>query len=208
MRKTARILSFAAVLGAFTIGASDVMAQGRTSLEGFGGLSLNAVELASPSPSLGGTVTFSVLPGVQIVGEAGRLGNVLPELSSAVFSVSRTGIRASAFYGEGGARFVVAPSSVFTPYVEGTAGVARLSVTSDRLSPVANAATSLALGFLGRTTPTLGAGGGVLLQGGPVVFDVGYRYKHLFADDVIRFALGFGQPLRTHQVRAGIGIRF
>lgn len=208
MRMTARILSCAAVLGVFAIGPFEVMAQERTSIEGFGALSLNAVELASPSPSLGGTLTFSLVPGVQIVGEAGRLGNVLPELSSAVFSVARTGIRASAYYGEGGVRFVVAPSSVLTPYVEGTAGVARLSVRSDRLSPVANAATSLALGFLGRTTPTLGAGGGILLQGGPVVFDVGYRYKQLFADDVMRIALGFGQPLRTHQVRAGIGIRF
>lgn len=208
MRMTVRMLSLTAVLGAFTIAPSEVMAQGRTSLEGFGGLSLNAVELASPSPSVGGTITFSLLPGVQIVGEAGRLGNVLPELSSAVFSAARTGIRASAFYGEGGARFVVAPSSVFTPYVEGTAGIARLSVSSDRLSPLANAATSIALGYVGRTTPTLGAGGGILLQGGPVVFDVGYRYKHLFADDVMRIALGFGQPLRTHQVRAGIGIRF
>ena len=208
MRKTARTLSFTAVLGLFAIGPCEVIAQDRTSLAGFGGLSLNAVELASPSPSLGGTVTFSLLPGVEIVGEAGRLGNVLPELSSAVFSVSRTGIRASAFYGEAGARYVVAPSSVFTPYVEGTAGVARLSVTSDRLSPLANAATSIALGYLGRTTPTVGAGGGLLLHGGPVVFDIGYRYKHLFADDVMRIALGFGQPLRTHQVRAGIGIRF
>ena len=208
MRKTARILSCAAVLGVFTIAPSGAMAQGRTSLEGFGGLSLNAVELASPSPSLGGAVTFSLLPGVEIVGEAGRLGNVLPELSGAVFSVSRAGIRASAFYGEAGARFVPFPSSVFTPYVEGTGGVARLNVTSDLLNPVANAAASLALGFVGRTTPTLGAGGGVLLQGGPVVFDIGYRYKHLFAGDLLTLALGFGQPLRTHQVRAGIGIRF
>ena len=112
MRKTARTLSFTAVLGLFAIGPCDVIAQDRTSLAGFGGLSLNAVELASPSPSLGGTVTFSgLLPGVEIVGEAGRLGNVLPELSGAVFSVSRTGIRASAFYGEGGARYVVAPPS-------------------------------------------------------------------------------------------------
>lgn len=42
----------------------------------FGGLSLNALQ--SQPPSLGGTVTFNALPGIQIVGEAGRIGNVLP----------------------------------------------------------------------------------------------------------------------------------
>jgi hypothetical protein len=196
------------VFVALVIGPRDVSAQERASVEGFGGLALNAVQATSPSPSLGGTMTFSLTPGVEIVGEAGRLGDVLPALSSTVFSVARTGLRASALYGEGGARFVVAPASAFTPYAEATAGIARLDIHSDRLSPVANAATSLALGYLGRTTPMLGAGGGILVRGGRIVFDVGYRYKQLFADDVMRLALGFGQPLRTHQARVGIGVRF
>ena len=196
------------VFAALAIAPSDAGAQERASIEGFGGLALKAVQATSPSPSLGGTMTFSLTPGVEILGEAGRLGDVLPTLSSTVFSVARTGLRASAFYGEGGARFVVAPASAFSPYAEATAGIARLDIHSDQLSPVANAAASLALAYLGRTTPTLGAGGGILLRGGPIVFDVGYRYKQLFADDVIRLALGFGQPFRTHQARVGIGVRF
>jgi hypothetical protein len=58
---------------------------------------------AAPLPSLGGAVTFRIIPGIDIVGEAGRLGNVLPTMSSAAFSVAQTGLRASAFYGEAGA---------------------------------------------------------------------------------------------------------
>ena len=58
------------------------------------------------------------------------------------------------------------------------------------------------------TTPTLCAGGGILLRGGPMVFDIGYRYKQLFASDLTRLALGFGQPPHMHEARFGIGVRF
>ena len=208
MQRMSGCLRVVAVVGAVALGASDAIAQERTSVEGFGGLSLNALATTSSTPSLGGTMTFNLTPAIAIVGEAGRLGNVLPTLSSTAFTLANTGVRASAFYGEGGVRLIAAPSSVVSPYAEATAGIARLDVRSDRLSPLANAATSIALGYVGRNTPTLGAGAGILLRGGPVVFDVGYRYKQLFANDVMRFALGFGQPLHTHQVRAGIGVRF
>lgn len=208
MQRMSGCLRVVAVLGAVVLGASDAIAQERTSVEGFGGLSLNALQTTSSSPSIGGTMTFDLTPAIAIVGEAGRLGNVLPTLSSTALTLAGTGVRASAFYGEGGVRLIAAPSAVVSPYAEATAGIARLDVRSDRLSPLANAATSIALGYVGRNTPTLGAGGGILLRGGPMVFDVGYRYKQLFANDVMRFALGFGQPLHTHQVRAGIGVRF
>lgn len=205
MRRMLGVLPSLAILGALLVGPSEVMAQERASLSVFGGLSPDLMGTASPSPSFGGALTFNLTPRLQIVGEAGRLDNVLPTLSGAVFSL--VDARAPAMYGEGGVRLLVASGAV-TPYVEGTAGIARVELRSDRLGPVGNAAASIALGFVDRTTPTLGAGGGILLRGGPVVFDVGYRYKQLFADDLMRIALGFGQPLRAHQVRAGIGVRF
>ena len=181
-------------------------AQGSSAtIAGFGGLSLNGFQ--SQSPSVGGTVTVNLVPGVQIVGEAGRVGNVLPTIADTVFAVARTDLRASAFYGEGGVRFL-APTGAIAPYAEATAGIARLTVSSARLGPIGNAATALALGFVGRTTPMASVGGGVLVRGGPIVFDVGYRYKQLFANDVMQAVLGLGQPLRTHQVRAGVGVRF
>lgn len=205
MRYIARV-SIVALLALIFTAPTVALAQSGGSVEGFGGLSLNTLQ-SQPS-SLGGTVTFNLVPGLQIVGEAGRLGNVLPPLANAVFSLARADLRASAFYGEAGVRFIVAPGSVVTPYVEATGGMARLDVQSARLGAVANAATSIALGLVGRTTPMAGAGGGVLVRGGPVVFDVGYRYKQLFANDIVQTVLGLGQPLRTHQVRAGIGVRF
>jgi opacity protein-like surface antigen len=183
-------------------------AQERASLEGFGGLSLNTLTSESFMPSVGGRLTVEVAPAVQIIGEAGRLDNVLPTLSNAAFTAADVGLRVSALYGEGGVRLLMAPSSPVTPYVEGTAGLARLGVSVDRFGPIGNAAATIALQFVDRTTPTLGAGGGLLLRGGPMVFDVGYRYKQLFADDMLRIGLGFGQQLHTHQARVGFGIRF
>lgn len=206
MRRISVFVPCFAVASAIALGPVQAWAQERGSIQGFGGLSLNALETASPSPSLGGTVTVSLLPAVQIVGEAGRLANVLPTLSGTVLSLA--GVTAPAFYGEGGARLLLAPSSPVTPYAEATAGVARLQIRSDEFGTIGNAAATLALDIVDRTTPTFGAGAGILLRGGPVLFDVGYRYKQLFADDVIRLALGFGQPLRTHQVRVGFGFRF
>ena len=181
-------------------------AQTGATVSGFGGLSLS--NLDAQRPSLGGTVTVPLVPQLQIVGEVGQIGNVLPTRAGTIFSVAQTQLYASAFYGEGGIRLIAAPRSAVTPYGEATAGIARLNVGSDRLGTVGDVATSLALGFVGRTMPVASVGGGLLLRGGPVVFDLGYRYKQLFADQVLQDVLGLGEPLRAHEVRAGIGVRF
>jgi len=173
---------------------------------GFGGVTVSGLE--SQRPSLGGTVTFTLVPELQIVGEVGRIGNVLPSRAETLLSLGQSGLRASAFYGEGGVRLIAAPHSSVTPYGEATAGFARLDVTSDRLGSIGNLATSLALGFVDRTMPVASVGGGVLLRGGPVVLDLGYRYKQLFATEAIQDILGLGEPLRAHELRAGVGVRF
>ena len=185
--------------------ASAAHAQGAGTAQGFGGYSVGA--LANPAPSLGGTITMAVTPNVHVIGEAGRLGNVLPPLSSSVFSVP--GVKASAFYGEGGIRALAGnANSAFRPYGEATFGVARLDVSSSRLNGVGNALLDVGTAFLDRTSPTVGAGAGVLAQAGPIVFDVGYRYKHLLDTGALGTVLGLGQQLKTHEVRAGIGFRF
>ena len=48
----------------------------------------------------------------------------------------------------------------------------------------------------------------MLAQAGPIVFDLGYRYKHLLDTGTLGTVLGLGQELHTHEVRAGIGFRF
>jgi opacity protein-like surface antigen len=185
--------------------ASAAHAQGKGTAQGFGGYSVGA--LTNPAPSLGGTITLAVTPNIHVIGEAGRLGNVLPPISSAVLSVPS--VRVSAFYGEGGIRALAGnANSTFRPYVEGTFGAARLDVSSSRLNGVGNALLDAGTAFLDRTSPTLGGGGGVLAQTGPVVFDVGYRYKQLLDTGTLGTVLGLGQELRTHELRAGIGFRF
>ena len=75
MGYSSRFASGVAFLAFVLAAPAAVLAQGAAAIEGFGGLSLSAPQ--SQSPSLGGTVTFSVVPGVQIVGEAGRIGKPL-----------------------------------------------------------------------------------------------------------------------------------
>ena len=185
--------------------ASAAHAQGAGTAQGFGGYSLGAP--STPAPSLGGTLTLAVTPNIHVIGEAGRLGNVLPSLSSDLLAVP--GVQVSAFYGEGGVRALTGTAaSQFRPYVEGTIGMARLDISSTRLNGVGNALLDVGAAFLDRTSPTVGAGAGVVTQAGPVVFDVGYRYKQLLDTGTLGTVLGLSQQLRTHEVRAGIGFQF
>jgi opacity protein-like surface antigen len=185
--------------------ASAAHAQGTGTMQGFGGYSIGAP--ATPASSLGGTLTLAVTPNIHVIGEAGRLGNVLPSISSDVFGVP--GVKVSAFYGEGGIRALAGgATSPFRPYVEGTFGAARLDISSTRLNGFGNTLLDVGTAFLDRTSPTLGAGAGVLAQAGPIVFDVGYRYKQLLDTGTLGTVLGLGQELRTHEVRAGFGFRF
>jgi opacity protein-like surface antigen len=195
----------ALVVALSLVGASAALAQRVGTAQGFGGYSVGALD--TPSPSLGGTITLAVTPNIHVIGEAGRLGNVLPPISNAVFSVP--GVKVSAFYGEGGIRALAGHAgSGLRPYVEGTVGVARLDVSSTRLNGVGNALLDVGSAFLDRSSPMVGLGGGVLAQAGPIVFDAGYRYKQLLDTGTLGTVLGLGQQLRTHEVRAGIGFRF
>ena len=185
--------------------ASAAHAQGAGTAQGFGGYSVGAP--STQVPSLGGTLTLAVAPNIHVIGEAGRIGDVLPSLSSDLLAVP--GVQVSAFYGEGGIRALAGKAtSPFRPYVEGTVGMARLDISSTRLNGVGNALLDVGMAFVDRTSPTVGAGAGVLTQVGPVVFDLGYRYKQLLDTGTLGTVLGLGQELRTHQVRAGIGFRF
>jgi opacity protein-like surface antigen len=201
-----RAWTLAAALGVCLLVPIPASAQGAGAIGGFGGVSLGSS--TSPTPDLGGTLSFRLTPGVELLAEAGRVGNVVPPLADALFSATNSGIRASALYAEGGVRFKFAPASAVTPYAEATAGIARLDVSSSRLGPLANAAVSAALAFVGTTGPVAGGGGGVMINAGPLVFDVGYRYKQFFPSAPFETVLGLGQSLRSHQVRAGVGVRF
>ena len=187
------------------------LAQERTaSAVGFGGMSANSFSSSSPFSNVdfGVTVAKELTPNIQAIGEFGRVGNMLPSLTSGLLSFTPYDVRVSALYGEGGVRLLAAPGSGVNPYVEATAGIARLTPHVSGFGSVADAIAGTGLGFLRSTDPMLGFGGGILLRGGPVVADVGYRYKQVAGGDSFATLLGVGQNLRAHQVRFGIGVRF
>jgi opacity protein-like surface antigen len=54
----------------------------------------------------------------------------------------------------------------------------------------------------------LGVGTGVLIQGGPISVDFGYRYKKISAGNTLASVLNAGKDFQINQVRVGIGVRF
>jgi hypothetical protein len=206
--RIALAIAFAAVL------VLPRVSDAQTSLDGFGALPMNQLTSFGDSGvpvDFGGRVSFEFVPGVEAIGEFGRLGNVLPEVVALPLSFAPVDLRVSAFYGEGGLRLLAAPRSAVSPYVEGTAGVAHLrfgiSGFGSRTDVLTRAALN-ALNLIDTRDPMLGAGGGILMRAGPVHVDLGYRYKRILSDSLVSSILSVGQELQTHQVRFGVGVRF
>jgi hypothetical protein len=179
-------------------------AQTRTSsVVGFGGMTFGTTAVDS---AFGGGIAVSLGDHVQLIGEVGRIRNVMPSTLDTVFDLLPIGLRTSALTGEGGVRFLSGRGPV-RGYVEGTAGAARLSTRLSGATGIADAAVNAGLQFLDTTQPLVGAGGGVILQGGPLVVDLGYRYKRILDTGPSLAALG-GGSLDLSQVRVGVGFSF
>jgi opacity protein-like surface antigen len=174
-------------------------------LTGFGGTTFGTT---STAPTFGGNLALPLGDNVQIVGEVGRLDDVTASLLADALDAVPFGIGMSAWYGEAGVRFIGSRRSPVRPYAEVTGGVARLRPSTD-LDGLAGAITEAGLAFLSRNEPLVGAGAGVIMQGGPFALDLGYRYKRIFADSAITnvFSLG-NNGFDVHQVRVGVGFRF
>jgi hypothetical protein len=202
--------AFAAAVAAMSL-VIPVRAAAQTSIDGFGALPMNQLSALGDAGvpfDFGGRVGFEVVPGVQLMGEFGRLGNVMPEFIDAGLAFTRVDLRVSAFYGEGGVRLLAAPRSAVSPYVEGSAGVAHLRLGINGLGSATDAIVRAALNFVDTRDPIVGVGGGVLMRGGPLQFDLGYRYKRILADSTLSTFISAGQELDAHQVRFGVGLRF
>jgi len=201
--------AFAAALAVLCL-AFPTRSFAQTSLDGFGALPMNQLSSIGDAGvpfDFGGRVGIELVPGVQVMGEFGRLANVMPGLLETGLAFTRLDVRASAFYGEGGIRLLATPRSAVSPYVEGSAGVAHLSFGVNGLG-VTDALVRAALNLVDTSDPIVGAGGGVLLRGGPLQFDLGYRYKRILADSAISSLISTGQKLDSQQVRFGVGVRF
>jgi len=86
--------------------------------------------------------------------------------------------------------------------------VPNLSFGARGFGSTTDALVRAALNLVDTRDPMLGAGAGLLLRGGPIHVDAGYRYKRILPNDALSSVLSFGQELQTHQVRFGIGVRF
>ena len=191
--------------------AAPVRTYAQTSLDAFGALPTNQLSSFGDSGvpfDFGGRVGFEVLPGVHVTGEFGRLSNVMPDLIATGLGFTGNNLKASAFYGEGGVRLLASPRSAVSPYVEGSAGVAHLQFGVNGLGSATDAIVRAALSFVDTSDPIVGGGGGVLLHGGPLQIDLGYRYKRILAGSTLSSILSAGDRLDVHQLRFGVGVRF
>jgi hypothetical protein len=180
-------------------------AQTGGSIQGFGGTTFGTNAVA---PTFGAGVAVPLGDHVQVVGEAGRLTDIKAPILDDLLDLTPVDLRMSAWYAEGGLRFTGSRHSTVRPYVEATAGVARLNpgVGADGWL---GALTNAGLSFVGSTEPLVGAGGGVMLQAGPLALDLGYRYKRILADGGLSSAFSLGNDgFDVNQVRVGVGIRF
>jgi opacity protein-like surface antigen len=182
---------------------------GNTSVQGFGGLTFGTSSVlggTSTASTFGGSIAAGLSPNIQIVGEVGRMSDIKPPLLD-LLDFTPFDLRVSAWYGEAGVRVIASPHSAVRPYAEATAGMARLSTGLAGFGGRTDAVIDAGLSFLNRTEPLLGVGGGVVLQGGPVALDIGYRYKKIMATGVAS-ALNAGNDYQVNQVRIGLGVRF
>ena len=198
-----RALSIAGALAAALSIPSVAHAQSGQ-FQGFGGLTFGDV---TNSSTFGGSVAVPLGDNLQIIAEGGRMTDVMPSLLGTIVDFTPVDVRVSAWYGEGGLRFIASPGRAVRPYVETTAGFARLRPGFTGAGTRADAIVNTGLRFLDRTEPMLGAGGGVVVQGGPLVMDLGYRYKKILAGDSVPTLLT-GGDFSVNQVRVGVGVRF
>lgn len=174
-------------------------------IEGFGGTTFGT---SASAPTFGGAVAVPLGDNVQLLGEAGRLTDIKASLLDTALDFTDLDVGMSAWYAEGGLRFIGSRHSTIRPYVQATAGVARLK-PSVGLDGLLGAVTNTGLTFLSQTEPLVGAGGGVIVQGGPLVVDLGYRYKKILSSGGLSSAFSLGSDgFDVNQVRVGVGVRF
>ncbi len=204
MRKS--ILLVLAFACALPVSAS---AQDRKSeVQGFGGLTVGTSTFGSAvSSTFGGRVGVGLTPNIQLIGEAGRLADIKSPLFD-LLDFTDIGVRVSAFYGEGGVRFIASPHSAVRPYGEATAGFARLNAGLSGLGGPADGIIGTVLAAFNTTRPMLGVGTGVMIQGGPISVDLGYRYKKISSGNSLASVLNAGKDFQINQVRVGVGVRF
>ncbi len=173
-------------------------------VQGFGGVTVRGLSTAQ---TFGGNIAVPIGDHVQVIGEGGRMGDIMSPTLATLLDFSPVDVRLSAYYGEAGVRLLGSSNHGVRPYAEATAGLARLRTGFSGAGSRNDALINLGLQFLDTTKPMLGVGTGVMIQGGPVVVDLGYRYNKISAGNAVQAALT-GGDFDVHQFRFGLGFRF
>jgi opacity protein-like surface antigen len=200
------LLSAAAACGMLVLSTDAAAQTGGSQIQGFGGMTFG--NNTTSASTFGGSVAFPLTDNIQIIGEAGRLSDLKSSYLDLVTDLTPLDFRLSAWYGEGGVRFIASPRSAIRPYAEATAGYARLTAGMKGAGTFVGIANT-GLAFLNSNEPMLGVGAGVMFQGGPLLVDAGYRYKKISAGNGIASALTLsGDAIDVNQFRVGVGFRF
>lgn len=178
-------------------------AQDKGGVGAFGGLTFGQTTSAT---TFGGNFSVPLASNIDVVAEAGRMEDVMPSTLGTLLDFTPVDLRLSAWYGEAGVRFIGSRASAVRPYAEATAGFARMH-TGFAGAGSADRYIGAALRFMDRTEPLLGAGAGVVLRGGPLTLDLGYRYKKILASNSLQSVLS-GGDISVSQARIGIGVSF
>jgi len=200
-------MRLAFLLVALSVLPIPAFAQGNQSfIQGFGGLRLATAPTVTPT--VGATLGVGLTPYIQAVGEIGHIHDVMPSMSETLLTLSPVSIRRSALYGEGGIRLTSGSVGHVGVYGETLYGAARLNTTVSGLgSARTDAITNFALRFVNTTSPVGALGTGVILQGGPVVATIGYRYTRFFSDNMLDTLLSTGHS-DVNEARVSFGFRF
>jgi opacity protein-like surface antigen len=167
------------------------------------------------SQAYGGEAGYVISPALQVFAEIGWVRNTAPDSLGASAQTIASGIAAAAgnanyevrqpvTFGAGGVKYIVPmePSRV-RPYVLAGLGIAAVkrdvtfSTTAGDVTQFATIGTDLS-GTETRAMISLGAGVGIPV-GEVMIFDVQYRYGHVFTSD---------QGLNINRLGVGIGVRF
>lgn len=154
---------------------------------------------AKTAPVFGAGFGINAGPSVQILGEIGRMQNVLPSdiqqefddgvtgLQSQIGLPVRMDVKAQADYALGGARFLIPATGRIRPYMEGTGGIAHVAMKFDIEVGGVDYSDEFA-NEIGEDAETnefmLSLGGGVQVAlTTHFGVDIGYRFVRIFTDD-------------------------
>jgi outer membrane protein with beta-barrel domain len=209
-----RIVPIALASALMIVIASPVSAQGtsnsRVFVGGLGGVTFGT----ATSSAIAGQVGVRIMPNVFVIGEIGRMQNVLPgdiadQIQEGIDFLEQAGIpvdidvKAPAVYGFGGLRWAQAGRRI-APFVEGGVGFGHITADvsgtvggidvsdfiEDELGDLDQSVTEFLIAF----------GGGVNIGlTRTVAIDAGYRYTRIFTDE---------EPPNTSLVYGAIKIMF